>query len=482
MPSDYAKTINEFQNEVKSNNQKLVKLMNEIDNECKNCIEITCKKSIEIFKQTRVGGTEKEQGEGETFLFGDESHKAMPYKQEAAIKTHYKRLAKYIKLIDTMHKEAKLSIIKNTLKKNSEMFASKEVVKGKFAQVKGKLSHLLMIESDYDGEKLIFYPQFEEIKSIFNNALLQGMNFVSGQKQIIDDQKFEEYVSTIVLQDEKLTEDKFDMNNLIDGDLFINGAKLKIEKNMDELFAKILEISTHFQFLINIIEDNKKRDFESLKSEDPMVFKEWLTAFIEQENKVLTFEDLIHVGVITIDCRKLKERAGSFPKKNKALMKNFVPDLTFTFLSDLGVILKNIESRLTSDIKFQIGDYVKYMQFLRESKKKDMEYTDLVSKCKDLHDIMAEFRMPVPSKQKGKYAEVKHLLDTERTKLNHSIDVGERKEMFYKKELEKLYPLNKSRILELLNDLKNDEFFKNTPSSQANFNLIMELKKKKEII
>lgn len=46
-------------------------------------------------------------------LIGDESNKEMPYTEEATIRTHYKRLQKFIKLTDFMLKNAKVNLIKN---------------------------------------------------------------------------------------------------------------------------------------------------------------------------------------------------------------------------------------------------------------------------------------------------------------------------------------------------------------------------------
>lgn len=46
-------------------------------------------------------------------LIGDESNKEMPYTEEATIRTHYKRLQKFIKLTDFMMKNSKINLIKN---------------------------------------------------------------------------------------------------------------------------------------------------------------------------------------------------------------------------------------------------------------------------------------------------------------------------------------------------------------------------------
>lgn len=48
-------------------------------------------------------------------MVGDETHKQMPYTQEATTRTHYKKLAKYIRLTDYMMIDSKLKLITNSI-------------------------------------------------------------------------------------------------------------------------------------------------------------------------------------------------------------------------------------------------------------------------------------------------------------------------------------------------------------------------------
>lgn len=58
---------------------------------------------------------EEDNEEAEPFLVGDETHKQMPYTQEATTRTHYKKLAKYIRLVDYMLIQSKLRLISNSI-------------------------------------------------------------------------------------------------------------------------------------------------------------------------------------------------------------------------------------------------------------------------------------------------------------------------------------------------------------------------------
>lgn len=61
----------------------------------------------------------REENEDDTeerapMLVGDESGKEMPYTQEATIRTHYKKLRKFVKLIDYVITDSKLQLMVNS--------------------------------------------------------------------------------------------------------------------------------------------------------------------------------------------------------------------------------------------------------------------------------------------------------------------------------------------------------------------------------
>jgi len=58
---------------------------------------------------------EDDNEEAEPFLVGDETHKQMPYTQEATTRTHYKKLAKYVRLTDFMLMDAKYRLIQQSI-------------------------------------------------------------------------------------------------------------------------------------------------------------------------------------------------------------------------------------------------------------------------------------------------------------------------------------------------------------------------------
>lgn len=94
--------------------------LGKIEKEIKTLLVDSCDSSMRTFREeNRISLNDNQEDddneEAEPFLVGDETHKQMPYTQEATTRTHYKKLAKYIRLTDYMIIDSKLRLIQNSI-------------------------------------------------------------------------------------------------------------------------------------------------------------------------------------------------------------------------------------------------------------------------------------------------------------------------------------------------------------------------------
>ena len=85
----------------------------------------SCTASMRTFKEeNRIaitdeffgnGGNDEEKIGQEAFLVGDETHKQMPYTQEATLKTHFRKLSKFVRLADFFILDARFKLINNSI-------------------------------------------------------------------------------------------------------------------------------------------------------------------------------------------------------------------------------------------------------------------------------------------------------------------------------------------------------------------------------
>jgi len=75
-----------------------------------------CKRSLLAFKEeNRIPSNDAAESdelkEKAPLLVGDETGKEMPYTQEATIRTHFKRLNKFVRLVDYLIVDSKIAMI-----------------------------------------------------------------------------------------------------------------------------------------------------------------------------------------------------------------------------------------------------------------------------------------------------------------------------------------------------------------------------------
>lgn len=93
-----------------------------VENDVSGILVEACKISMRTFREeNRIATSEelldsKKDEEREAFLVGDETHKQMPYTQEATMRTHFKRISRYIRVVDLQSVDARLSLIARSLR------------------------------------------------------------------------------------------------------------------------------------------------------------------------------------------------------------------------------------------------------------------------------------------------------------------------------------------------------------------------------
>ena len=78
-------------------------------------------------------------------MIGGDSAKEMPYTQEATIRIHYKRLKKFIRLVDFLVMDSKIGMINNSLAKVDKYLDNSKNILVNKARNNGGLTPLLII-------------------------------------------------------------------------------------------------------------------------------------------------------------------------------------------------------------------------------------------------------------------------------------------------------------------------------------------------
>lgn len=118
-------SLADFEKQQERQRKGLAENLVKVEKDVKQLLTDSCMASMRTFKEeNRIaitdeffgsGGNEEEKIGQEAFLVGDETHKQMPYTQEATLKTHFRKLSKFVRLADFFILDARFKLINHAI-------------------------------------------------------------------------------------------------------------------------------------------------------------------------------------------------------------------------------------------------------------------------------------------------------------------------------------------------------------------------------
>jgi len=167
----------------------------------KDLIEKGCKESLDNFKEeNRIRNKDKDDPDQDNLsppmLAIESGQKEMPYTQEATIRTHYKRLKKFIRLVDFMVLDSKLGMMNQSIiKVHGEMEGNRNVLKLEFKN-NGGYPTLINVRADFIHEQIEYIPSSKDVRRMFDDVIVQGVNHICEKhKMLLNSVEFSTYVT-----------------------------------------------------------------------------------------------------------------------------------------------------------------------------------------------------------------------------------------------------------------------------------------------
>ena len=166
---------------------------------------------------------------------------SIPYAQDATRKKYFKKILKYIRLVDFLFSYAKVDLIKNSLKLLGKRFArSYECYLNNWNDIPFIIIMIITL-----GDKISYSPAIELIKSaIFDNFIQENISQVINMKNFLNPEEFPQYMVSF--------EDVFDIN------MDQNGALNSRIKEDQEFRNLLLDIKKSFKNCHNALEEMAK--------------------------------------------------------------------------------------------------------------------------------------------------------------------------------------------------------------------------------
>ena len=282
-----------------------------VNEKIKELLETSCQESLNAFKEEnriRNKDTDEvdEDNQSPPLLVGDESNKEMPYTQEATIRTHYKRLKKFIRLVDYLVLDSKLSMMNNSMVKMSEYLeGNRDVVKFEYKN-NGGFPTLINVRPDFINEEIHYIPSFLEIRKIFDEIIVLGVNHICGEhKMLLNNPEFSTYVNVGDTSDEA-DEYNVDIYSLITQHEIYKFYKASVIRELEVIFSFILKKSNDLEEVLDIVKRASRFSRNNLIDKERADIYSYIQNFIEDDEIIKRLIEKIDIGLFCFDREDLK--------------------------------------------------------------------------------------------------------------------------------------------------------------------------------
>ena len=278
---------------------------------------------------------------------------AIPYAQDATRKTHYKKLLRYIRVMDYIFNEAKFEAIEYSLELLDKKFKRLyECYLNKWIDPPIIITKILCM-----GEKIFYNPSIRLIyESLFDNFIQETIYCVIYKKNFIDPQEFPRYMSCF----EEVFEISVDQNANLNARIKDTPSIMNLFESLKDNFELChKEINKCVDILKPILENylkNNKINFIDLeKTATPTELKDLLTEFHEKEKTIKQLKPIINVGIFEFQLDDLLDLVSQAPRTWIDKMNKVIPNVLIAkvrssiermsnHLNDLAVNPTDIES------------------------------------------------------------------------------------------------------------------------------------------
>ena len=236
---------------------------------------------------------------------------AVPYAQDATRKRYFRKILKYIRLIDFLFGYAKVELIKNSLRVlGKRLSRSYECYKNQWNDVPILIIMIVTIEN-----QISYTPAIELIKgAFFDNFIHENINLVINLKNFVDPEEFPQYMICF----EDVFDVSVDQNNVL-------GNRIKYDDEFNNL-VKDIQISfgncqkameeTAYGLTPSLINYNKfiKLDFNKIEKEsDHNDLNNYLKMFKEEGDVILKLKKKINIGIFEFNLEMFLEQIVNVP-------------------------------------------------------------------------------------------------------------------------------------------------------------------------
>jgi dynein heavy chain len=323
-----------------------------LENAIKDLILNSCSTSLISFKEeNRIPNKDPDnpsadQEEPAPLLVGDETNKEMPYTQEATIRTHYKRLRKFIKLVDYLVLNGKLSMMNFS---SELLFRSITEHNSSVKDPKrnARINCWLICEIGMRDKDLTFTPNKEITRKIFEEVVMKGIQRICNKhRQLIHYPELMLYTHANESEEDN-NEELIDIQTLIDSDESFKTTRTAIRSEVEVSFENLV---TFAQFLIPYIlnfHQNASIQISEYENKEIDELKALIAQFKKQDQEFQAIEGKTELGLFLMDNQALKDYIKGSAAGCLTELTKMMPEMVFKRSKAFVEILTDLNNKLS---------------------------------------------------------------------------------------------------------------------------------------
>lgn len=426
----------------------------------KDLIEKGCKESLDNFKEeNRIRNKDKDDPDQDNLsppmLAIEDGQKEMPYTQEATIRTHYKRLKKFIRLVDFMVLDSKLGMMNQSIiKVHGEMEGNRNVLKLDFKN-NGGYPTLINVRADFIHEQIEYIPNSKDVRRMFDDVIVLGVNHICGNhKMLLNSAEFSTYVTAGqgMSEGEEYT---VEIYKLITQHETFTKYKALILQELEGIFSYVIDRSADLRELLEIVVRTTNFGRKNLENKERADCYAYIEKFIQDDEILKKMVEKIDVGLFCFDRTELKEKIIDLATDCLHTIEEEIPEILTDRCNKFDSSLQfhiNLLSMPTMDVAQIISQIEYYTECRNIMDDLNSEYNVLIG----LSNLFTNdiYRLKIPEHTKNSLDSVRNnkeklrkLLEDIETRMDQEIKRG-------KKELESLMPQLETELSNLKMEMK----------------------------
>ena len=342
---------------------------------------------------------------------------AIPYAQDATRKTHYKKLLRFIRVIDYLFNESKVKLIIFSLNKLDQRFKRLyDCYINKWIDPPMVVTTVL----DKVGE-ISFGPSVEAMQTfLFDTFIGEKIRAVVLKNNFVDPQEFPNYMSVFEEVFETDVDQNANLNNRIKETAIIINLFKSIKTTFQNCSKALYEKSNELKPILDNFNTYNKIDFKELeRTATPDELKDYLDKFLREAVVIRKLRVTVHCGIFEMNLSLFIDKVTDAPRfwlnKIRTVIPNvFVAKLNYS-INKLGNYLKNLSvnpSDVESFIKLKkaVEECTKDRKQTESENNDIMDLTTIVQNDKEIK--LQEFDARLQTELKDTSVKYERKLDT----------------------------------------------------------------------